>query len=286
MVASWQLRAIGFGRHAIQHRVEAGRLHRRYRGVYSVGHRRLTVKGQRMAAVLACGPDAVLSHKNAIAHAELRPPRDGPIDVTVPGRTRKGQPGICVHSVRSLDPRDRRILDGIPVTSVERALLDYAEQVDNQELRHALDESERRGLITRASIEAMLARNPGRKGATPLRAELDKMLGVDPPWTQSELQRAMLALIRENGLPEPKTEVPLGAYRVDLYWPEHRLALELDGYEFHKGRKVFRSDRRKDGKLKIKGIDVFRVTEDRIRYEPDELLGDVTALLDGAASGR
>jgi very-short-patch-repair endonuclease len=239
-----------------------------------------------MAAVLACGPDAALSHKNAIAHAELRPPRDGPIDVTVPGRTRKGQPGICVHNVRSLDPRDRRILDGIPVTSVERTLLDYAEQVDNQELRHALDEAERRVLITRASIEAMLARNPGRKGAKTLTAELDKMLGKVPPWTQSELQRAMLALIRENGLPEPKTEVPLGDYRVEEYWPEHRLAVELDSYEFHRGRKVFRSDRRKDGKLKLAAIDVFRVTEDRIREELDELLSDLTAMLYGGASGR
>jgi very-short-patch-repair endonuclease len=246
----------------------------------------LTPKGFRMAAVLSSGPAAVLSYGSAIAHRELRPPPNGPIDVTVPGRGRRGPDGVRVHNVRSLDPRDTTVLDGIPITSVPRTLLDYAEVAGTQELRHALDEADRRELLSRKEIDELLARSPGRKGAKPLKAELNKMLGTEPPWTQSELQRAMLALIRERGLPEPRTEVELGDYRVDLYWPEHRLALELDSYEFHRGRKVFRSDRRKDGKLKLVEVDVFRVTEDRIREEPDELLSDLSGLLYGAASGR
>jgi very-short-patch-repair endonuclease len=235
-----------------------------------------------MAAVLACGPEAVLSDASAIGHWELRPPPDGPIHVTVPGRTRKGQAGIRVHSVRALDPRDRTVRDGIPITSLHRTLLDYAEVAATKDLRHALDEADRRGLLSRKAIEAMLARNPGRKGTKALRAELDKMLGTQPPWTQSELQREMLALIRAWDLPEPRTEMDLQGYRVDLYWPAQRLVVELDSWEFHKGKKVFRSDRRRDGKLKLVGIDVLRVTEDRIREEPDDLRADLSGLLSDA----
>jgi very-short-patch-repair endonuclease len=285
-VAHWQLRDFGFGRHAIQNRVEGGRLHAVLRGVYAVGHRRVPAKGYRMAAVLACGPEALLGYRSATGHWELRPPPNGPIDVIVPGRRRRGQEGIRVHNVRALDPRDRTVLDGIPVTSLHRTLLDFAEVATAHELRHALDEADRRELLSRKAIELLLARSPGRKGAKPLKAELNKMLGVEAPWTQSELEREFLALVREAGLPEPQTQVPMQGYRVDLFWPEGPLVVELDSYGFHKGRKQFRSDRRKDGKLQIARIPVFRVTEDRIRHERAELLEDFTALLYGGAPGR
>src|SRR6202022_3023267 len=118
------------------------------------------------------------------------------------------------------------IWDGIPVTAVPRALLDYAEQVDPPELRHALDEADRRELISRAKMKSMLARNPGRRGSKALKAELAEMAGTGRVWTQSELRREVLALCRQRGLPEPQTEADVYGYRVDLCWPQHRLVVE------------------------------------------------------------
>src|SRR5436190_1133161 len=118
---------LGFGEGAIKYRLKTGRLHRLYPGVYAVGHTVIGLKGRWMAAVLACGTGALLSHRSAGALLELRPSSRRSIDVTTPLRGRSGHAGITLHRVRRLDPEDRAIHDAIPVTSVARALLDYAE---------------------------------------------------------------------------------------------------------------------------------------------------------------
>lgn len=279
VVASWQLRQLGYTKQEMYWRVRSARLHRIYRGVYAVGHRRLTVKGRRMAAVLACGREAVLSHASAIAHHELRPPADGPIDVTVPGRSRRGQAGIRVHSVRTLDRRDRAVCDGIPITSVHRTVLDYADVAHRQQLRLAIDEAERRGLFDLRAIEDLLERTPGRHGTKQLRETLDGITGP-APWTRSELERRFLALIREARLPEPQANVLLAGELVDICWPgDPPLVVELDGYGFHKSRTQFNQDRRRDTKPLVAGVRVIRVTQARIEQEPAELIRDLLALL-------
>jgi predicted transcriptional regulator of viral defense system len=143
VVAFPQLKALGFTKYAVHRRVRTGRLHALYRGVYAVGHRALTTKGRWLAAVLACGPSAVLSHRTALALWALRPVSAGPIDVTVLRSGGRGQPGICLHCVRALRAKDRTILDAIPVTSVARTLLDYAQTASPQQLRAALQSAER-----------------------------------------------------------------------------------------------------------------------------------------------
>jgi very-short-patch-repair endonuclease len=269
---------LGYGASAIRRRLEAGRLHRVYRGVYAVGHRRLSLKGRWMAAVLACGPKAVLSHRAGAALWDLRSIPSGPIDITVPGRTRRGQTGIRVHNVRRLHPADRATRDGIPVTAVPRTLLDYAEVAGKQQLRHALDAAVRMEVLDGRALDALLARCLGRRGRRLVKAAVAELRGP-APWTQSELERAFLALIREDGLPEPRTNVMVAGYLVDMWWPEERLVVELDGYRFHKSRKQFEEDRLKDAKLLLEDCRVLRVTQRRVQYDREALLGDVEALL-------
>src|ERR1035437_2564699 len=269
VVATWQLKQLGYGPRAIGRRAAAGRLHRLHRGVHAVGHTRLSRKGRWMAAVLACGPDAVLSHQGAVALWELRPLAAGPIDVTVPGRTRKGQKGIRVHNVRTLHDDDRARVDGIPVTSVHRTLLDFAEVAHPQQLRLAIEAAERRDLFDLNAIDRLLARSPGRRGRPSLADTLTEMRGRVAR-TESELECAFLALVRGAGIPEPIAQAQVAGYRVDLYWPGPRpLVVELDGYEYHKSRAKFDSDRRRDAKLQVV-IDyrVVRLTWTRLEQEP------------------
>lgn len=269
---------LGLSRDAIQGRIDRGSLHRLYRGVYAVGHRRLTLRGRWMAAVLAGGPDALLSHRSAAALWELRPPPSGPIDVTVPGRRRRGHAGIRIHNVRALHDDDRTTVDGIPVTAVHRTLLDVAEHARPQQLRLALEAADRRELLDGRTLEALCLRSRGRHGISPLRAAFAALRGP-APWTQSELERAFLALIREAGLPEPQANVIVEGFLVDLWWPDQRLVVEIDSYEFHKGRKRFDGDRLRDTKLQLAGCRVLRVTQPRIEPDPSELLKDVTRAL-------
>jgi very-short-patch-repair endonuclease len=288
VVAHWQLLKLGYSRHDIHGLSSRGHAHRIHRGVYAVGHGRLSVRGRWIAAVLAYGPDAVLSHRAAIALWDLRPVPSGPIDVTVP-RSRRGRKGIRVHNVRQLHPDDRTVLDGIPVTALNRALLDYAEVAPFQQLRHALDAAERRDVLDGRKLERLYERSRGRHGLRPLKAAVAELRGP-APWTQSELERAFLSLIREAGLPQPSANVLVEGFLVDFWWPESRLVVELDGYAYHKDRRKFESDRVQDTRLQLAGCMTIRVTQARVENEPRALLDDVgrgvrRAALAGAASG-
>jgi very-short-patch-repair endonuclease len=278
VVSLEQLRALGFTDRTAHDRAAAGRLLRLHRGVYAVGHGSLSQHGRWLAAVLAVGPEAVLSHAAALALWRLRPRRPGPIDVTVAGRGRRAGKGIALHCVRALAPADRMTIDAIPVTTVARTLLDYAEQASAQQLRLALEAADRRELLDVRAIEALLARTPGRHGARALRSAVTAMAGPAPE-TRSELERAMLALVRDGGLPEPQCNVLLHGYSVDMLWPEARLVVELDGYPFHRTRRAFEDDRRRDARLQAAGYRVLRITARRLREEPEEVLAEIAGLL-------
>jgi very-short-patch-repair endonuclease len=241
-----------------------------------------------MAAVLAGGPDAVLSHRAAAALWELRPVPSGKIDVTVPGRGIRGRSGIRIHSVRTLHPDDRATLDGIPVTSLHRTLLDFAEVARFQQLRLALEAAERRDLLDGRELERLYERAHGRRGLKPLRAAAAELRGP-APWTQSELERTFQALIREWGLPEPQANVLVEGFLVDFWWPESQLVVELDGYRYHKDRRRFEEDRVRDTKLQLAGCMTMRVTQARIENEREELRADLTRRLSAGravAAGR
>jgi Protein of unknown function (DUF559) len=275
-VAAWQLVDLGYSHRVIHSRVERGQLHRKYRGVYAVGHSRLTVRGKWMAAILACGRDALLSHRAAAALWELRTAPTGPLDVTA--TSRHNIPGIRCHYVRAIHPDDRAEIDGIPVTSLARTLLDQAVALSHQRMRTTLEAVERREILNSADLDALLARSNGHRGVGRLRAALHELHG-DPPWTQSKLEIRFLELIRGAGLPEPQANVSVLGEVVDFYWPEHKLVVEADSWGFHRSRRSFEENRLRDTRLQIAGIRVIRPTERRIAHESRALLADLTALL-------
>ena len=283
VVATSQLFKLGYPDQRIAVLVASGWLHRLYRGVYAVGHTRLSVKGRWMAAVLACGPDSVLSHRCAAALHDVQRIPSGKIEVTAPGG--HVHRGVRCHTSRSLPQRDRTTIDGIPVTSIERTLLDLAAIYAPQRLRSTIEAAQRRDILDRGRFDALLAHSTGHHGAGPLKRALAE-LADEAPWTQSDLERNFLELIREAGLPEPRTNVIVDGELVDVYWPVHNLIVELDGYDFHRGKRSFEDDRRKDTKHLLAGRRSIRVTGARVAHERRGLLTDISALLArGAASG-
>lgn len=256
--------ALGYSRHDIQGRAKGGRLHRLHRGVYAVGHTRLTAKARWMAAVLACGPGAALSHIEAAVLHEVRRVGSGVIHVTA--LTHHQLQGIRCHCVRRLHPEDITVIDGIPVTTLERTLLDLAETRPRQ-FAGALDQAQHADKLDYRRFEALIARSPGRRGLRPLKAALSA-LTEEPGWTQSELERRFRSLCVDHGLPIPLTNQYVEGELVDAFWPDQRVVVEVDSWRFHKTRRAFEADRARDAKLTAAGYLVFRITYERMRHDP------------------
>jgi hypothetical protein len=262
VVSVGQLLAAGLTRAGVARRVRVGRLHRVHRGVYAVGQLRvLRREGRRMAAVLACGDGAVLSHISAAAHWELLASAAVKIDVTA-SATHHGLPGIRLHRSRSLDARDTTHHQGIPITTVPRTLLDLAATIQPHRLERALAQAERLQLYDHRAITDLLARANGHRGTGALAQATSR---EEPKWTRSELEAWFLALVRDAGLPEPLVNQSLTApdhprLEVDFYWPTHHLIIELDGWDTHHTRAAFEADRARDAALQAAGCKVLRFT--------------------------
>ena len=277
VVARAQLLEDGYTRHAIDTRLGTGRLHRIYRGVYAVGHTKLTARGQWMAAVLACGRGAVLSHIDAAAlHGLLRLP-SGAIHVTAP--TRHHIDGIRCHLAEHSDVTE---IDGIPVTTLERALFDIAQtSAFNAALRQAQHEDR----LNPGGLHALVAGNPGHRGVEVVRRALAE-LTEEPGWTQSELERRFVQLTRDHQLPLPLTNQYVEGELVDAYWPDHGLIVEVDGWQTHKTRSAFEADRARDAKLAAAGYRVMRFTYRRIRDDPEGVADELRRALSGPRGQR
>lgn len=277
VVAREQLVRAGVPDHKIEYRLKTGRLQRLYRAVYRVG----PVAGARereMAAVLACGETAVLSHDSAAATWELAPAQgDGAaVHVSVQGGCRAPGRGVRVHRVGPLATDEITRLDGIPITTPARTLLDLAAHANEGALERALARADRAGAVDRESIERLLARRPRRPGARRLAALL---AGTRPALTRSEAEARFLALIRKARLREPEANVVVRGYEVDLLWRAERLVVEIDGYAFHSSRAAFEADRRRDSALAASGFRVVRVTWAQLSNEPEALLARIAQAL-------
>jgi predicted transcriptional regulator of viral defense system len=277
VVARRQLVELGLHRNAIQHRLATGRLHPLYIGVYAVGHRAIGPHGRWMAAVLACGGEGVLSHRSAAALWGLRPTSRPDVEVSAP-RSRGGRKGIAVHRVRRLHPDDWAIQNGIPVTTVARTLLDLAEVTDRADLARAFEEAERLRLLDVRSIERLMRRSRGRRGLRPL-AALIAQERAPLPATRSELERRFVEVCGEAGLPRPAVNVVVAGLEVDMVWADRKLAVELDGYAFHRTRAAFERDRIRDASLALAGYRVLRVTHRRLEHQPAAVAETVRSLL-------
>jgi Transcriptional regulator, AbiEi antitoxin/Protein of unknown function (DUF559) len=251
-----QLLGLGLGEHGVYERVRTGRLLRLHRGVYAVGHEQLRGDGYRLAAVLACGPGAVLSHASAAALWSIRASAATIIDVTVPSRAgRLSRSGIRIHRSGRLGVQEVTTKDAIPVTTVARTLLDLADVLPEQALKRAIDESEYLRLFDLTSLVAVVSANPGRRGATLL-----KVAAEPPHLTRSELEIRFLTLCARHSIPEPQTNQIVCGYEVDAFWPEANLVVELDGYAAHGTRRAFQRDLARDRRLVGAGYRPIRVT--------------------------
>ncbi len=269
--------AIGIDDGAIRRRVVQGRLHRVHQGVYAVGHPTLTVEGRWMAAVIACGQGAVLSHLDAAALWRIYEGTGARVHVTV-GSSRRAA-GLWIHRARRLHPDDVTVRDGIPVTTVARTLVDLTDVLGSDRVLRAIREAEFLRLLDHQALSAAVERAHGRKRLGVLR----EAVAAHRPGeiVRSELEHRFLELVREAGLPAPETNVKINArgrrYEIDCLWREQGVAVELDGRAAHARTAAFESDRRKDAALSAIGLRPLRFTWLRVTREP----ADVIAELDG-----
>jgi very-short-patch-repair endonuclease len=248
VIARGQLIDAGLGRGAIDHRVSTGRLTVLFRGVYAVGHGAVTPRGWCRAALLAVGPDAVLSHHSA---AYLWGLLDPPAAVhVITSRNLRRRANLVTH-VAALGAGDRRWAGSLPVTSPLRTLHDLR---NDPQIATALREAQIARLLTREEL-----------GATRLERLLD---AIEAQPTRSELERALLRLVAHAGLPRPLVNRLIGRHTVDFAWPDHRLVVETDGYHAHGDRRAFERDRARDAELAALGWTVIRVTWHQLRTEP------------------
>ena len=273
-----QLHEAGMGRGAIHARVRAGRVVRLHRGVYAVGHAQLTALGWRWAAVLACGgPDrAALSHRSAAAVWDLLPsPAQFDISTLASARSTRR---IRVH--RGLQPSDIAHIDGLPVTTVARTLVDLTATQTAHQTERVVHRAQHLRLLDTHAINEQLAQAQGRR-TKPLIAALERLQATDPDVTRSELEERFLTLILNAQLPRPHANARVGPYEVDFLWPDHHLIVETDGAATHATPQAFENDRQRDAELAARGYRVLRFTWRQIVYEPDSVLRAVAAALRG-----
>jgi very-short-patch-repair endonuclease len=279
VVGREQMRAIEIGTEAIQVRIEAGRLHPLHLGVYAVGHRALSREGELLAAVLAGGPGAVLSHLAAAELWELQLGKGRLIDVVA--ATRDGRPGIRFHRC-ALEPHEIAEHKGIRVTTAERTIIDLAAQLSPARLEHVIRQAQYEHLTTAASLISCLSTYKGRRGMRSLQAALGLSAETSGN-TRSPLEKRFLRVIRRHGLPRPKLNyrIKLETREVfaDCAWPNRNLIVELDSRRAHHNDFSFESDRARDRELLVAGWTSMRVTSRQLREDEARLVEDLRALV-------
>ena len=275
VISRSQLVALGFTRHAIEHRIRIGRLHPVHRGVYAVGRPELTQLGKWMAAVLACGRSSFLSHFSAAALWGLRG-STGPIEISVPGAAVRERPGLVIHRRTAITPVLHR---NIPVTSVTDTLIDIAPSLTRFELEAAIRQADVRDLVDPEALRAALDTAPPRPGVAKLRGVLDRRTFR---LTDSDLERYYLPCSDRAGLPRPLTQQHIDGARVDFYYPGLELVVETDGLRYHRTPAQQAKDLIRSQRHQANGRTPLRFTHEQIRYEPNyvtDTLREVAARL-------
>jgi very-short-patch-repair endonuclease len=270
-IAHDQLLTAGVGRRAVTNWVARGRLIPRHRGVYVLGHMALPEFSDEMAAVLACRPRSLVCGHSAAQMWGFRPkPDDGVVDVLVVGRDARDRPGIRVHRTAWLAKADLDFIDDIPVTSPARAILEIAPDLDFRELELAVHEALALKIVTIPKLRAVLARYPRRSGSALLQ-EL-AVPSTHSTITDSKGAELLHRHLRRSGLPEARGDHRIDRWRLDFYWPEAGLVVEVDGGDFHSSRPRIERDHRKDAELRNRGIEVLRFTGRQIVREIEFVL--------------
>lgn len=280
LVTRKQLLAIGLTRHAIDHRIERGRLHPVARGVFALGRPELTREGRRLAAVLSCGPRAVLSHASAASLWGIGR-EDGRIEVSVPAPRAPRRPGLDIHRSRSLTSQNTTRRLQIPVTTLVRTLIDIAPHWSTGRLEAAINEADKLGLTDPERLRSAITSSSTQPGAGALRRILDRRTFV---LTDSDLERLFLPLARDAGLPLPQTGCRVNGYKVDFYWPDLGLVVETDGLRYHRTPTQQARDRQRDQAHAAAGLTTLRFTHAQVRFEPEYVRKTLAAVAGVAAS--
>ena len=282
VVARAQLVELGLSEEAIRHRLARGRLHRLMPGVYAVGRPEVGERGHWIAAVLSCGPHALLSHRSAAALLGIRKPRRDPAaEVVVPARLPRRRPGVCAYR-RATSVADRgvsddavpaslrwRLVDNIPITGPAVVLVDLASCLPTWQLEAAINEADHLDLVDPEELRSAIELLPRRPGLRRLRQLLDASTQA---LTATVLEGLFLPLAAEAGLPLPTTQATPGSHRVDFYWEELGLVVETDSLRYHRTAFKQAADKRRDNHHALSGLITLRFTHSQVRHEPDYVL--------------
>jgi very-short-patch-repair endonuclease/predicted transcriptional regulator of viral defense system len=275
VVARRQLLALGFNARQIEHRVARGRLHLVMRGVYVVGWPKLTQARRWMAAVLACGDGAVLSHRSAAALWEIGVEKRGMIDVSVTRRAELKRPGLRVRGRPSLSTTDIVIRDGIPVTSPTQTLLDLATELPEREVERAINEADKRDLVNPETLRVELESRAGEPGAPLLCRLLDKRTFR---LSDSDLEILFRPIAMKAGLSLPLTKQMVNGFEVDFYWPDLGLVVETDGLRYHRTPSTQARDVQRDRAHTLAGMTPLRFTHYEIKYERPKVAAELSRI--------
>jgi very-short-patch-repair endonuclease len=282
LVTLEQLRALGMSESAAHGRLLTGRLHRIHDRVFAVGHGALSVEARLLAAVLACGVDAVLSHRSAALLWGIRDDRCAKVDVTAPHRRGRSPVGIAAHRDGTLCRADCTVVNDVPCTTVERTLLDLATVLSVKELRKTLAEAEVLRIVDLSALRKLIRRCRGRRGVARLRMLIDD-IHPETRRTRSELERMFLRMCSRAGLPQPEVNVSLRVkgrtYKPDFLWRDEGLIVEADSMRFHGTRSAFQHDRRREQCLQAAGWRVSRCTWEQVERESRALAIVIRSLL-------
>jgi predicted transcriptional regulator of viral defense system len=287
VVSREQLEDLGLTGEAAIKRAVSGRLYRVHQRVYSLTPEVMTQRGRLTAAVLACGPGAVLSHRSAAYIWGLIDEWTEPIDVTAPNRRGRSPDGVAAHRDGSLQPIDKTELHGIPCTSLARTLLDHAGIVPEWELRRAVAQAEVLGVFDRDEVRSVLRRGHRRRGVARFRFVVDS-LHPQTKRTRGDLERLFLAMCIRANLPQPEVnvwlDVPGGKpLQADFLWRGARLIVEADSRKFHDTASAFEYDRKREQRFQAAAWRLSRCTWSQIEREPRRLAATIRSLL-GQAS--
>jgi hypothetical protein len=278
VIALFQLLALGYTMDAVRHRLAKGRLHVVYPGVYAVGRRDLTRRGQWMAAVLACAPNAALSHASAAALWGIRRERGTDAHVSVPTGTGHRQHGIVAHRRATLRTQDLTRRENIPVTTPILTLIDLATQLPAGPLEAAINEADKLDLVTPMELREGIEARRGQRGVGAIRAILDRGTFA---LTESGLERRFLPIAARAGLPAPQTQRVVNGFRVDFFWPELGLVVETDGLRYHRTAEQQARDRVRDQAHTAAGLTQLRFTHWQVRYASAYVQGTLRAVARG-----
>jgi very-short-patch-repair endonuclease len=279
VVSLAQLYGLGLSFEDVRELVRHGNLHRIHRGVYAVGRRTLSPRGQLRAALLTFGAGSFLSHRTAAAERGLRALDLAAIEVTVPGQRTPRRPGLIVHRTsRTLDRLEVNVRHGLLVATVPRLLVELAPRETPIELERIVTQAVRKDLFRPKDVAAVIDRHPHGNGIAVLRAAVSRYTRLDD--RSSDLERSFDAYATaDRRIPPYERNVELGGWEIDCLWRRERLALELDGRSYHVAMREFDRDRIKDTQVQLMGYRVMRVSDFRWEHDRAAVIDQLLAML-------